>query len=95
MPYELQRHIKNTVSFDVVWISCEGQDPSSIENTGKIAFYPEKGFRTNQISTSEGSLEPIIAVRFEEPGVEIEIFVKCNIWTKNLKDSVSFSFKID
>lgn len=74
MPDSLKKHIKDRSAkknLDVVWVSCEGENPADIENIGTEVKYHsmggEQGFlgRYFPYRQSPGYLQPIVAVRFE------------------------------
>ncbi|KAG5677059.1 hypothetical protein PVAND_006843 [Polypedilum vanderplanki] len=112
MPKTLVKHIedrqnkkKNT---EVVWVSCEGENPADIENLGNsIDYYSlsgEQGFLGNYFPflSTKGYLQPLVAVQFKsvKPGVLINI--ECKAWAKNIKHdrtdrrgSVHFELMID
>ena len=74
MPRQLKNHIKdrNTTgkSLEVVWVSCEGENPADIENLGENVEFKslnsEQGFHGNYFPfmNTEGYLQPLVAVRF-------------------------------
>jgi hypothetical protein len=57
----------------VAWISCDGENPADVENMGPISYLPQRGFRANQFSTEKDSVDPLIAIQFEDPKSEIFI----------------------
>lgn len=76
MPEPLKRHIeqRNSTgkSLEVVWVSCQGENPSDIENLGLhpvVKYYSlsgEQGFlgRYFPFKNTEGYLQPLVAVQF-------------------------------
>lgn len=74
MPNRLKTHIKDRVKLkqdtNIVWVSCEGENPADIENLGSgISYYSlagEQGFLGNYFpyKNTLGYLQPLIAVQF-------------------------------
>lgn len=72
MPESLKEHIssRNGDNLEVVWVSCEGENPADIENLGKGTIYKslsgEQGFlgKYFPFKNTEGYLQPIVAVQF-------------------------------
>lgn len=74
MPNRLKEHIRNRVKIkqetNVVWVSCEGENPADIENLGNgISYYSlagEQGFLGNYFpfKSTAGYLQPLVAVQF-------------------------------
>lgn len=72
MPKSLKDHIKKRQgeALEVVWVSCEGENPADIENLGESTMYKslsgEQGFlgRYFPFKNTEGYLQPIVAVQF-------------------------------
>jgi len=74
MPETLKSHIKSRDNskkdLNVVWVSCEGENPADIENLGNsISYYSlgsEQGFLGNYFPfmNSGGYLQPLVAVQF-------------------------------
>lgn len=74
MPESLKTHIKNRISkksLEVVWVSCEGENPADIENLGNNVDYKslsgEQGFSGHYFpyTNTEGYLQPLVAVQFQ------------------------------
>jgi sodium/potassium-transporting ATPase subunit beta len=75
MPEPLKTHIKNSIesgeSLEVVWVSCEGENPADIENLGNNVEYKslsgEQGFNGTYFpyENIDGYLTPIVAVQFQ------------------------------
>jgi sodium/potassium-transporting ATPase subunit beta len=65
--YDLKKPLSSQLS--TIWVSCEGENPADIENVGKIAYYPRRGFPGYYYpyENSEGYLSPLVAVHFERP----------------------------
>lgn len=66
----------NLILQRVAWASCQGENPADVENIGLIKYFPERGFPEHQMSTNEGSLEPLVAVYFERPKSELDGFIR-------------------
>lgn len=74
MPDKLKKHIetreKSSKSTNVVWVSCEGENPADIENLGNdVSYYSlsgEQGFLGTYFPfmSSAGYLQPLVAVQF-------------------------------
>lgn len=112
IPESLRAHIKNREASNkdrnVVWVTCEGENPADIENLGNsISYYTvggEQGFLGNYFPfmNTKGYLQPLVAVQFSsvKPGVLINI--ECKAWAKNInhdrsdrRGSVHFELMID
>lgn len=75
MPKALKEHIKSRArdpkKLEVVWVSCEGENPADIENLGNVTVYKsmggEQGFlgKYFPFRMAPGYLQPLVAVRFE------------------------------
>ena len=72
MPKSLKSHIEKRQgeALEVVWVSCEGENPADIENLGEGTSYKslsgEQGFlgRYFPFTNTPGYLQPIVAVQF-------------------------------
>ncbi|XP_058986058.1 sodium/potassium-transporting ATPase subunit beta-2 isoform X1 [Musca domestica] len=108
MPTELKRHIteKNSLrphETNVVWVSCEGENPADVENIKARDYYPRMGFPWFYFpfKNIEGYVPPIVAVQFTvETGVLINI--ECKAWARNIhhdrserRGSVHFELMVD
>ncbi|KAL9875023.1 sodium/potassium-transporting ATPase subunit beta-2 [Glossina fuscipes] len=108
MPEELKQHIKEKQSLrpnetNVVWISCEGENPADVENIKARDYYPRMGFPYYYFpfKNIDGYTPPIIAVQFTvETGVLINI--ECKAWARNIhhdrserRGSVHFELMVD
>ncbi|XP_013103485.1 sodium/potassium-transporting ATPase subunit beta-2 isoform X2 [Stomoxys calcitrans] len=108
MPAELKRHIteKNSLrphETNVVWVSCEGENPADVENIKARDYYPRMGFPWFYFpfKNIEGYIPPIVAVQFTvETGVLINI--ECKAWARNIhhdrserRGSVHFELMVD
>lgn len=71
MPGTLKTHIDQRNDKNVVWVSCEGENPADVENLGtNIAYYSlgsEQGFSGNYFPfmSTKGYLQPLVAVHFK------------------------------
>lgn len=112
MPETLKSHIKSRDNskkdLNVVWVSCEGENPADIENLGNsISYYSlgsEQGFLGNYFPfmNSEGYLQPLVAVQFSSVKTGVLINIECKAWSKNIvhdrsdrRGSVHFELMID
>jgi sodium/potassium-transporting ATPase subunit beta len=81
MPLELQEAInyisgydKRYLKHEMIWITCEGENPADVENMGPINYFPNRGFYgyyfpfTNQ----KGYMSPMVAINFERPNSKHE-----------------------
>lgn len=65
-----------TFQNEMIWISCEGENPADIENLGPINYIPQRGFPgffypfMNQV----GYMPPVIAINFERPKSKSRIY---------------------
>ncbi|XP_047041943.1 sodium/potassium-transporting ATPase subunit beta-2-like [Helicoverpa zea] len=91
MPTDLKEHIKNMTAYDknylnMVWVSCQGENPADRENIGPIQYMPYRGFPgyyfpyTNQ----EGYLSPLVAVHLQRPNTGVLINIECRAWARNI-----------
>lgn len=74
MPEYLKQSIKENVRRDkmyrnLIWVSCEGINPSDAENIGPISYHPHRGFPGYfyPCTNEEECLDPLIAIHFERP----------------------------
>ncbi|TMW53895.1 hypothetical protein DOY81_000952 [Sarcophaga bullata] len=108
MPTELKRHITEKSSLrpnetNVVWVSCEGENPADVENIKARDYYPRMGFPVYYFPFKNiaGYIPPIVAVQFTvETGVLINI--ECKAWARNIhhdrserRGSVHFELMVD
>ena len=73
MPDDLKNFISTSATEhqkdNMVWFSCEGENPADIEHIGEIEWYPSPGVPkyffpyTNQ----DGYLSPIVFAHFKNP----------------------------
>lgn len=54
---------------EMIWISCEGENPADIENLGPVNYFPQRGFPGYYYPyvNQRGYQAPIIAINFERP----------------------------
>lgn len=54
---------------EVIWVSCEGENPADIENLGPINYIPERGFSGYYFPflNQKNYLPPVLAINFERP----------------------------
>ncbi|GAB0095243.1 Sodium/potassium-transporting ATPase subunit beta-2 [Sergentomyia squamirostris] len=113
MPDELKQHIaaeekrgsKNRrFQTNVVWVSCEGENPADVENIGNIQYFPRRGFPGFffPFRNTKNYLPPLVAVLFERPKTGVLINIECKAWARNIKHdrserrgSVHFELMID
>lgn len=60
--------VSNSIPFqtNVVWVSCEGENPADVENIKARDYYPRMGFPYYYFpfKNIEGYIPPIVAVQF-------------------------------
>lgn len=86
MPGKLKEHIRNRASLkletNVVWVSCEGENPADIENLGNgVSYYSlngEQGFLGHYFpfNNTKGYLQPLVAVQFTTVKSELKFKIK-------------------
>nr|XP_023014837.1 sodium/potassium-transporting ATPase subunit beta-2-like [Leptinotarsa decemlineata] len=95
---------QNIHQHEMVWVTCEGENPADKENIGPIRYIPHKGFMSQYFpfKNQEGYLSPLVAVHFEQPKRGILINIECKAWAKNIihdrvdrRGSVHFELMID
>lgn len=54
---------------DLIWVSCEGENPADAENLGPVNYSPRRGFPSHYFpfKNVKGYHPPIVAVQFERP----------------------------
>lgn len=113
MPQELKDHIsslntsitdRESTRMNMVWVSCEGENPADVENMGQIEYLPHQGFAGYYFpfTNVKGYLSPLVAIRFVRPTKGVLINIECKAWAKNInhdraerRGSVHFELMID
>jgi sodium/potassium-transporting ATPase subunit beta len=109
MPADLKTHIeeeqkRGSKNTQVVWISCEGENPADTENLGAIQYIPRRGFPSFYFpfQNLEGYQPPLVAIYFERPKTGVLINIECKAWARNIhhdraerRGSVHFELMID
>ncbi|XP_046467296.1 sodium/potassium-transporting ATPase subunit beta-2-like isoform X2 [Neodiprion pinetum] len=109
MPPNIRDKIKSTnfSNLNVVWVSCQGQNPADREMIGDIKYYPtHHGFLGYYFpfTNTPGYLSPLVAVQFSSSKKNVIINVECRAWAENIRysgrtqnreGSVHFAFMID
>lgn len=108
MPKDLQSLIQDIPETDkkheVIWVSCEGENPADIENLGPINYFPERGFPGYYFPflNQKGYLPPVLAINFEHPKTGVLINIECKAWARNInhdraerRGSVHFELMVD
>ncbi|KAG5880190.1 hypothetical protein JTB14_036283 [Gonioctena quinquepunctata] len=94
---KLQQH-------EMVWVTCDGENPADKENIGPLRYIPQRGFMSQffPFRNQEGYLSPLVAVHFERPNRGILINIECKAWAKNIihdrvdrRGSVHFELMVD
>lgn len=108
MPNDLKDQVKDIIKskhnkMNMIWISCEGENPADVENIKSISYMPHRGFPAYFFPylNREGYIPPLIAVQFDvEYGVLINI--ECKAWANNIihdrserRGSVHFELMVD
>lgn len=69
---------------NVVWVSCEGENPADVENIKARDYYPRMGFPRYYFpfQNIQGYIPPIVAVQFtvESKYPDICIFLLCSFF---------------
>lgn len=54
---------------EMIWISCEGENPADQENIGPMRYIPQRGFPGfyYPFENQKGYLAPVMAIQFERP----------------------------
>jgi len=92
MPDNLKRRIKDHYSIyrnlmKTVWLSCEGETPTDVENVGTIQYFPQPGFPGYYFpyNNTENYVSPMVAIYFERPQTGILIKIECRLWAPNIE----------
>lgn len=61
--------MQNFFQTNMVWVSCEGENPADVENIGSIQYVPRRGFPSYffPYMNQDSYLPPLVAVFFESP----------------------------
>jgi len=108
MPQDLQGIIngldENDKKNEMIWISCEGENPADVENLGPINYIPHRGFPGYYypFMNQRGYMPPVIAINFERPKTGVLINIECKAWARNInhdrtdrRGSVHFELMVD
>jgi len=112
LPPKMPQYIKQSIGGEqikpkdknLIWISCEGENPADIENLGGINYFPQRGFPDYYFpfNNVHGYLPPLVAVQFDHPKSGVLINIECKAWAKNIhhdraerRGSVHFELMID
>ncbi|XP_063244558.1 sodium/potassium-transporting ATPase subunit beta-2-like [Bacillus rossius redtenbacheri] len=108
MPDSLKEAINRTdpKERNMVWVSCQGENPADRENSGTFSYHPMQGFPSfyYPYTFQEDYLSPLVAVRLERPALNVLINIECRAWAKNInyvrnanqrEGSVHFEVMID
>lgn len=88
----------------MVWLSCEGENPADKENIGDVAYYPYPGFPSYHYpyTNQPDYLSPAVFAHLKNPKRGVLISIECKAWADNIehdpKDrtgSVHFEVMID
>jgi sodium/potassium-transporting ATPase subunit beta len=106
MPADLQSKIlgNSDKANEMIWISCEGENPADIENLGPINYIPQRGFPGYfyPFQNQKGYMPPVLAINFERPKTGVLINIECKAWARNIhhdrtdrRGSVHFELMVD
>lgn len=106
MPADLQEKVQkgSDKENEMIWISCEGENPADIENLGPVNYFPQRGFPGYYYPyvNQRGYQAPIIAINFERPKTGVLINIECKAWARNIqhdrterRGSVHFELMVD
>ncbi|CAO1378504.1 unnamed protein product [Diamesa serratosioi] len=108
MPEVIQNAIKIAKSDkkedNMIWISCEGENPADVENLGPISYIPKLGFPGYffPFQNQKGYMPPLLAIHFEKPKSGVLINIECKAWARNIqhdradrRGSVHFELMVD
>ncbi|XP_063699441.1 sodium/potassium-transporting ATPase subunit beta [Culicoides brevitarsis] len=116
LPEKMPQHLKtfieseerrggaNSKNTNMVWISCEGENPADVENIGSIQYIPRRGFPSYYFPylNQPDYLPPLIAIYFENPKQGVLINIECKAWARNIhhdrterRGSVHFELMVD
>jgi len=67
--FNIKKIFFEILQHEIIWVSCEGENPADIENLGPIQYYPTRGFPGYYFPflNQKGYLPPILAINFERP----------------------------
>lgn len=70
----------------MIWLSCEGENPADKENIGAISYYPYPGFPTYHYpyEKQKDYLSPAVFAHLKNPKRGVLISIKCTAWAKNI-----------
>lgn len=106
MPQTIQDKIRSNSAANnqMVWVTCEGENPADKESIGPIQYLPFHGFPGQYFpfKNQENYLSPLVAVFFEKPTRGILINIECKAWARNIhhdrvdrRGSVHFELMVD
>lgn len=80
---------KHSGANQLVYVSCEGENPADKENIGPISYYPQQGieYKYFPFTNQPGYLSPFVFVHFSKPAPGVLINIECKAWAKNIKHS--------
>jgi len=90
MPEELVTYINETATEEeknqMIWFSCEGENPADKEHIGKINYYPKPGVPVYHYpyENQEGYRSPAVFAHFSNPKHGVLISITCKAWAKNI-----------
>jgi len=89
MPEDLKDIVGNKKDTDktreMIWVSCEGQNPADIEHLGPVQYFPTRGFPGYFFPylNQKAYMSPIVAIHFKRPRSKslnrFETILLCNL----------------
>uniref|UniRef100_A0A646QIL4 ATPase-b2 n=1 Tax=Hemiscolopendra marginata TaxID=943146 RepID=A0A646QIL4_9MYRI len=89
---------------EMVWVTCEGENPADRENIGEIDYFPFAGLPGKYFpyKNVQGYLSPFVFAQFKSLQKNVLINIECRAWAKNIKHarmerrgSVHFELMVD
>jgi len=83
IPEDLDGH---TISPSGIYVTCEGENPSDVDNLGEVEIYPKAGFLKNYFpfENIQGYQSPVVFVRMNHLKTGVTIQVWCKAWAGNI-----------
>jgi len=89
LPPAVKQLISDNPKQDMVWLTCEGENPADKENIGEITYQPFQGFPAYYFPfrNTPSYLSPVVMVQFHKPTTGVLINIECRAWALNIKHS--------
>jgi sodium/potassium-transporting ATPase subunit beta len=97
MPESLTRYINSSESGlspkekdEMIWFSCEGENPADAEHIGQVDYYPRPGVPSYfyPYKNQDGYLSPVVFAHFSNPKHGVLISITCKAWSKNIEHEI-------